>query len=163
MEKCIRVMEKELFLGDTEATEVSPKASDGAMIMALAGLKHVRDVLSGKQVNFDPKVFDIDTPEQRDQASSNQTSGTNDTSAISIPVHPPPPKQSSNANAQHLQPKQPHASQPDGSSRGFSTLPVSARTKKYTGHPNKPCSPVETQEDLLDPLGAKNMDKKISE
>ncbi|GAN10645.1 TBC1 domain family member 5 [Mucor ambiguus] len=75
-----------------------PLQDDATIIMALAGLKHVRDVLLGKQGHFDASAIDI----KLDSSTPNSTSNGEDwkwdlvdhkeiASTASIPSSPPPP------------------------------------------------------------------------
>lgn len=67
--KCIDVLEIELFEKrekmehkeeDANVDQYSP--DEASLVSVLAGIKHVRDVLSGKQPSFDPSVIPVNTP-----------------------------------------------------------------------------------------------------
>jgi TBC1 domain family protein 5 len=88
MAQCISILEKEIFENTTkkeeqvvpqelddvadeepvqETKEETPaQQNEAEMIMALVGLKHVRDVLLGKQPQFDASVIDIKPPSPND-------------------------------------------------------------------------------------------------
>ncbi|KAL9540772.1 hypothetical protein MBANPS3_009497 [Mucor bainieri] len=78
-----------------------PLQDDATIIMALAGLKHVRDVLLGKQAHFDASVIDIKL-DNNINSTPDSTSHGEDwkwdlvdhkevASAASTPSSPPPP------------------------------------------------------------------------
>ncbi|KAK4521471.1 uncharacterized protein ATC70_012086 [Mucor velutinosus] len=75
-----------------------PLQDDATIIMALAGLKHVRDVLLGKQAHFDASVIDIKLGNSTPDSTSNGEDWKWDlvdhkevASAASTPSSPPPP------------------------------------------------------------------------
>ncbi|KAI9323749.1 rab-GTPase-TBC domain-containing protein [Dichotomocladium elegans] len=67
--KCVDILETELFVNGTDEsssgttedeTKVAGKKPNEAMLVnALAGIKHIRDVLSEKQEIFDPSVMNV--------------------------------------------------------------------------------------------------------
>lgn len=70
MAKCIDVMEKEIFSDEPKSEDSQEQRrtfDEASVVAALVGLKHVRDVLSGKQVYFDSSVLDT--------CSKNETEG----------------------------------------------------------------------------------------
>lgn len=64
VEKCVEVFEREIFGDAPPAVEpsspglVRDTAKEAALVLALVGLKHVRDVLQGKTTDFDPSIMD---------------------------------------------------------------------------------------------------------
>ncbi|RCH98076.1 hypothetical protein CU098_008334 [Rhizopus stolonifer] len=49
-----------------ESQDTKPIQDDATIIMALVGLKHIRDVLTGKQSHFDASVIDMKSPNDED-------------------------------------------------------------------------------------------------
>ncbi|KAL7335731.1 hypothetical protein PS15p_201161 [Mucor circinelloides] len=83
---------------EKEDTVKKPIQDDATIIMALAGLKHVRDVLLGKQAHFDASVIDIKLDNSTPDSISNGEDWKWDlvdhkevASAASTPSSPPPP------------------------------------------------------------------------
>lgn len=79
-------------------TAKKPLQDDATIVMALAGLKHVRDVLLGKQAHFDSSVIDIKLDSSTPDSTSNGEDWKWDlvdhkevASAASTPSSPPPP------------------------------------------------------------------------
>lgn len=98
--KCVNVLERELFpdiddeekAGEGETSEGQPKPSireEASVIMALVGIKHVRDVLLGKQRELDLSVANQIAQMNISQSNNTETeevpkpSNTADASAIS--------------------------------------------------------------------------------
>ncbi|ORZ00973.1 rab-GTPase-TBC domain-domain-containing protein [Syncephalastrum racemosum] len=78
MAKCIDVMEKEIFTEKPESEELQEQRKtfdEAAVVAALVGLKHVRDVLSGKQVYFDSSVLDTCS---KNEAEGRRSASLND-------------------------------------------------------------------------------------
>lgn len=88
--KCIGILEHELFTKEAGPDEIS-------LVNALAGIKHVRDVLSGKQEQFDPSVMEaakdiakkpsvITPPSPPPPNPPQATTSSNSTKSLSSPV-----------------------------------------------------------------------------
>lgn len=90
-----------------------PLQDDATIIMALAGLKHVRDVLLGKQAHFDASVIDIKLDNSTPDGTSNGEDWKWDlvdhkevASAASTPSSPPPTIATKRASATIFVPPQ---------------------------------------------------------
>ncbi|KAI8636917.1 rab-GTPase-TBC domain-containing protein [Parasitella parasitica] len=82
--------EKENF---SETLVTRPTQNEATIIMALAGLKHVRDVLLGKQAHFDASAIDGCTPDSTSNGEEWKWDLVDHKEAASIPSTPssPPP------------------------------------------------------------------------
>ncbi|KAJ8656160.1 hypothetical protein O0I10_008173 [Lichtheimia ornata] len=96
--KCIDVLEIELFEKrekmehkeeDTNVDQYSP--DEASLVSVLAGIKHVRDVLSGKQPSFDPSVIPVNTPTTPTTTTTtapSQPTPTTPTTGTAVPTTP---------------------------------------------------------------------------
>ncbi|KAI7880453.1 RabGAP/TBC [Lichtheimia hyalospora FSU 10163] len=98
--KCIDVLEIELFEKrekmenkEDDTTNVDQYSPDEAsLVSVLAGIKHVRDVLSGKQPSFDPSVIPVNTPTTPTTTSApSQPTPTTPTTGTAVPTTPTAP------------------------------------------------------------------------
>lgn len=78
----------ETSLNGESKQSVEQQQDEAKIIMALVGLKHVRDVLLGKQLQFDASVIDMKTPSPTDAKEWDIV----DPKEVPEPVSPPPSK-----------------------------------------------------------------------